>query len=248
MNTAGTIITETRNALQAFSAWDEGSISGICPFLRSVMSPYFRIGNISRKSTMATVATKALRPAYPLQTSPIFSGLYVRENRNVTIRSISGTSPASRMNSPFSRTVSFSSKERNLPNRPMSNESLRAMSVSFSEQSFYQLFVEMHCVEQGLDVDLAFFVPGVEINLYASSRGHLAVEGVRILLVAVVEGEFVRNLRDGRVQQDVLAVEDDYRVDFVTAFLNCALEGMSSPFVGSSMKRYLQLHARANDM
>ena len=45
-----------------------------------------------------------------------------------------------------------------------------------------------------------------------------------------------------------MRMTESSRVYFVTAFLNCAFEGMSRPFVGSSMNRYFVLHASAKAM
>ena len=43
-------------------------------------------------------------------------------------------------------------------------------------------------------------------------------------------------------------IYESSRVYLVTAFLNWAFEGMSRPLVGSSMKRYLVLQARAKEI
>ena len=56
--------------------------------------------------------------------------------------------------------------------------------------------MKMDGVEQGLYVYLAFLISGIHVHLDAAARGHFAVEGMRILFVAVVECEFVCDFRD----------------------------------------------------
>ena len=56
--------------------------------------------------------------------------------------------------------------------------------------------MKMDGVEQGLYVYLAFRISGIQVHLDAAARGHFAVEGMRILFVAVVECEFVCDFRD----------------------------------------------------
>ena len=116
--------------------------------------------------------------------------------------------------------------------------------------------MKMDGIEQGLYVYLAFRISGIQVHLDAAARGHFTVEGMRILFVAVVESEFVCDFRDGSIQQDILAVEDYYRVDdvFQITDLMCGNEkggilcGVFRDRFRSSMKRYLQLQARANEM
>lgn len=175
IKTAGTIITETSSALLNFSGWDAGRRTGICPSRLSVSFPYLIIGKIRKNRTNATVATSILKKKYPLQKSSRFSVSYREEKRTDTMKNINGTSPASRTNSPCELTLSFSSKEKYFLNLSESNESLRAMAVLFSEQSFDQFFMEMDGVEQGLYVDLAFPISGIQVHLDTAARGHFAV-------------------------------------------------------------------------
>ena len=49
--------------------------------------------------------------------------------------------------------------------------------------------MSVDCVEQCLDVYLALLVGSVEADLYASSRGHFAVEGIRTRSIAIIEEE-----------------------------------------------------------
>ena len=45
-----------------------------------------------------------------------------------------------------------------------------------------------------------------------------------------------------------MTIVESSPVYFINALLNCALDGMSSPLVGSSRNRYLQPSAKANDI
>ena len=85
----------------------------------------------------------------------------------------------------------------------------------FVKDSFDQFLVQMHCVEEGFDIDLALFSGLVEAYLDVTSRNHLAVERILHPFAAVIEVKLLRNLLQRCIQEHVLSVEDDDRVDDV---------------------------------
>ena len=84
-----------------------------------------------------------------------------------------------------------------------------------AEEGFDCFLDLVYGVEESLDVDLAVFSSGVRIYLDETSRKLLGVKGVRIQSGAVVEEEFAADLVDGGVQQGILTVENDDRVNDV---------------------------------
>ena len=72
----------------------------------------------------------------------------------------------------------------------------------------------MDGVKEGLDVHAAFLTVARQ-NLNKAARKLLAVKGFRMKCGPVVEEEFLGNLLNACVQQDILFVQNDDRVDDV---------------------------------
>ena len=89
-----------------------------------------------------------------------------------------------------------------------------------AEHSFYEFFVLVYGIEQGLHVNLAFGAGGVGIHLDKSAGELLAVERCRVERGAVVEIEFARDFLHRGIQEDVALVKDDDGVDDVLEILH----------------------------
>ena len=70
-------------------------------------------------------------------------------------------------------------------------------------------------VEESLEIYFAALSILIEIYLDVSARNHLAVERVRIPFAGVVEIQFFRNFRYRCIQQHVLTVQNNDRIDDV---------------------------------
>ena len=84
-----------------------------------------------------------------------------------------------------------------------------------AEEVFDEFLVLVDGVEEGFDVDLAVGLRRVGIDLDEAAGQLLGVEAFGVQGRAVVEVELVRDLLERGVEQDVLAVQDDDRVDDV---------------------------------
>ena len=70
----------------------------------------------------------------------------------------------------------------------------------------------VNSIEQSLNVDLALFTCSIDHYLDITSGSHFAVKGSLLLLVTIVEIQFLRDLFQRCIQQDILPVENDDRI------------------------------------
>ena len=84
-----------------------------------------------------------------------------------------------------------------------------------AEEVFDEFLVLVDGVEEGFDVHLAVGFRRVGVDLDEAAGQLLGVEAFGVQGRAVVEVELVRDLLERGVEQDVLAVQDDDRVDDV---------------------------------
>ena len=75
--------------------------------------------------------------------------------------------------------------------------------------------MEVNCVEQSLDVDLAFLSRSIQKDLDAASGDQFAVQRLRVLRIRVVKEKLFRNFIEGGIEKDILPVKYDYGVDDV---------------------------------
>ena len=68
-------------------------------------------------------------------------------------------------------------------------------------------------IEQCLYIDLALLTSGIDHDLDITSRSHFAVKSFRLPFIAVVEIQFLRELLQRRIQQHILSVKNDDRIN-----------------------------------
>ena len=71
----------------------------------------------------------------------------------------------------------------------------------------------VNSIEQSLNVDLALFTCSIYHYLDITSGSHFAVKGSLLLLIAVVEIQFLRDLFQRSIDKDILPVKDYDRID-----------------------------------